>query len=100
HYVHQHGAEEAATFWSGCGVIRREAFLEHGGFSSKYQLPSIEDIELGYTLKRHGHRIRLDKTLQVKHLKRWTISNLLHSDIIARGLPWTQLILREKAFLN
>lgn len=100
HYVHQHGAEEASTFWSGCGVIRREAFLNYGGFSSRYQLPSIEDIELGYALKRDGHRIRLDKTLLVKHLKRWTLPSLLHSDIIARGLPWTRLILRERAFLN
>jgi hypothetical protein len=55
---------------------------------------------LGYTLKRHGHRIRLDKTLLVKHLKRWTLASLLHSDILARGIPWTRLILREGAFLN
>jgi len=100
HYVHQHGSEEAATFWSGCGAIRREAFLKYGGFSERYRLPSIEDIELGYTLKRDGHRIRLDKTLQVKHLKRWTLLGLLHSDIVARGVPWTRLILREGAFLN
>jgi len=100
HYVHQRGAEDASTFWSGCGIIRREAFLKYGGFSSRYQLPSIEDIELGYALKRDGHRIRLDPTLQVKHLKRWTLRSLLHSDIIARGLPWTRLILRERAFLN
>jgi len=100
HYVHQHASEDASTFWSGCGIIRREAFTKYGGFSSRYQLPSIEDIELGYTLKRHGHRIWLDKTLQVKHLKRWTVASLLHSDIIARGIPWTLLLMRERAFLN
>ena len=66
HYVHQQGAEEASTFWSGCGVIRRDVFLECGGFSSRYTLPSIEDIELGYALKSRGHRIRLEKSLQVK----------------------------------
>jgi glycosyltransferase involved in cell wall biosynthesis/4-amino-4-deoxy-L-arabinose transferase-like glycosyltransferase len=100
HYIHQHGAEDASTFWSGCGIIRRDVFLQHGGFSSRYQLPSIEDIELGYTLKKHGCRLRLDKALQVKHLKRWTLHTLLRSDIIARGIPWTRLILRERAFLN
>lgn len=100
HYIHQHGAEEAATFWSGCGAMRREAFFQHGGFSTRYTQPSIEDIELGYLLKRNGRRIRLDKSLQVKHLKRWTMSSLLRSDIVARGIPWTQLILREGAFLN
>jgi glycosyltransferase involved in cell wall biosynthesis/tetratricopeptide (TPR) repeat protein len=100
HYVHQQGSDEASTFWSGCGAIRRDLFLKYGGFSSRYELPSIEDIELGYTLKRNGHSIRLDKTLLVKHLKRWTWPSLLHSDIVARGIPWTRLILREGAFLN
>jgi glycosyltransferase involved in cell wall biosynthesis len=100
HYVHQQGAEEASTFWSGCGAIRRDIFLGCGGFSSRYALPSIEDIELGYTLKSRGHRIRLEKTLQVKHLKRWTLYSLLHSDILARGIPWTRLLLRSREFLN
>ena len=100
HYVHQHGAEDASTFWSGCGAVRRDVFLAVGGFPARYRLPSIEDIELGYLLKRRGHRLRLDKGLQVKHLKRWTLPGLLHSDIVARGIPWTRLILREGAFLN
>ena len=100
HYVHQHASEDASTFWSGCGIIRRDVFLELGGFASRYQLPSIEDIELGCLVKQRGGRIRLDKTLQVKHLKRWTLKSLLHSDIIARGIPWTRLIFREGAFLN
>lgn len=100
HYVHQHGSENASTFWSGCGAIRRDVFLKHGGFSTSYRLPSIEDIELGYRLRCGGCRIRLDRNLQVKHLKRWTLRSLLHSDIVARGIPWTRLILREGAFLN
>jgi glycosyltransferase involved in cell wall biosynthesis len=100
HYVHQHASEDASTFWSGCGIIRRDVFLEQGGFASRYQLPSIEDIELGCLVKQRGGRIRLDKTLQVKHLKRWTLKSMLRSDIIARGIPWTLLIFREGAFLN
>ena len=100
HYVHQHGATDASTFWSGCGAIRRDVFVKHGGFPTHYRLPSIEDIDLGHSLKKSGQRIKLDKTLQVKHLKHWTLRNLLHSDIVARGIPWTRLILRERAFLN
>ncbi len=100
HYVHQHGAEAASTFWSGCGAIRRELFLDHGGFSSRYALPSIEDIELGAALTLAGQRIRLDKGLQVKHLKRWTLASLLQSDIWARAVPWTRLILRQGRMLN
>lgn len=50
--VHQTGRSEASTFWSGCGAIRREVFLESGGFDETYVRPAIEDIELGYRLTR------------------------------------------------
>ena len=36
HYTHQHGACEAQTFWAGCGAIRRNVFLESGGFDESY----------------------------------------------------------------
>lgn len=101
HYVHQHSGEQAASFWSGCGAMRREVFLRHGGFDvDLYQRPCIEDIELGYRVTRAGGRIRLLKTLQVQHLKRWTVRSLLRSDILDRGIPWTRLLLREGDFAN
>jgi glycosyltransferase involved in cell wall biosynthesis len=100
HYVHQISREEASTFWSGCGAIRREAFLGLGGFNEAYRKPCIEDIELGYRMKQAGYRIRLSKDLQVKHLKRWNIRSLLKSDFFDRALPWTQLILRDRSFIN
>jgi glycosyltransferase involved in cell wall biosynthesis len=94
HYVHQHASEEAATFWAGCGAVRREAFERAGGFDSgRYGRPSIEDIELGCRLKDMGSRIRLDKALQVKHLKRWTLKSLLRADILDRAVPWSMLML-------
>jgi glycosyltransferase involved in cell wall biosynthesis len=96
HYVHQHAAEEAATFWAGCGAVRREVFERAGGFDAgRYGRPSIEDIELGYRLKDLGARIRLDKTLQVKHMKRWTIKSLLRADILDRAVPWSMLMLER-----
>jgi glycosyltransferase involved in cell wall biosynthesis len=101
HYVHQHSSEQAQTFWSGCGAVRRDMFMQHGGFdAARYQRPCIEDIELGYRITRSGGRIRLLKDLQVKHLKRWTARSLLKSDILDRGIPWTRLLLRERAFAN
>ena len=42
----------------------------------------------------------LDRNLLVKHLKRWTFWNLVKTDIKDRGLPWTELILRDKAMPN
>lgn len=100
HYVHQHGSEQANTFWTGCGAIRREVFFRLGGFTDEYGRPCIEDIELGYRLARQGGRIRLDKHLLATHCKRWTAANLLRSDIIDRGIPWAELILRHRAFVN
>ena len=100
HFVHQHARENASTFWSGCGAIRREVFLTMGGFDERYREPSIEDIEIGYRLKKAGHTIRLCKTLQVKHLKRWNASSMLKADIFQRALPWTELIYRDRMFVN
>ena len=100
HYVHQTANKEASTFWAACGAVRREIFLAMGGFDEGYRRPSIEDIELGYRLKRAGHRIRLLKGLQAKHLKRWNVESLLKADIFYRALPWTRLILNEGQFID
>jgi len=97
HYVHQVSREEAVTFWAGCGAMRREIFLQFGGFNTKkYPNPSIEDIELGYRLSGAGRKIRLDKRVQVKHLKKWTVRGLLRADILYRAVPWTWLILETQ----
>jgi glycosyltransferase involved in cell wall biosynthesis len=95
-YVHQRGRAEASTFWSGCGAIRRDVFLAHSGFSDNYRRPAIEDIELGYRLVQAGRKVRLDRELRVKHLKRWTFWGLVKTDIFDRGIPWSELILRDR----
>lgn len=97
HYIHQASREEAVTFWAGCGAIRKSVFNELGGFDeNRYQEPSIEDIELGFRVTRAGWGIRLLRELQVKHWKKWTLRNLLHSDIFRRAMPWTRLILSTR----
>jgi glycosyltransferase involved in cell wall biosynthesis len=100
HFVHQAGRETASTFWSGCGAIRRQVFLEYSGFNENYRRPAIEDIELGYRLSAAGRKILLDKNLRVKHLKAWTFWRLLKTDIFDRGIPWTELILRDAQMPN
>jgi len=97
HFVHQQGSAEASTFWSGCGAIKRSVFLEMGGFDTSYARPCIEDIELGARLRRAGRRIVLRKEIQAKHLKRWTLPGIVRSDVWDRGVPWTELILRDRA---
>lgn len=95
HYVHQQGRDDAFTFWAGCGAVRRDVFLQLGGFNEGYGRPCIEDVELGYRLRRAGHRIALVKSLQVTHLKRWTLRGLVATDVFDRGVPWTELILEH-----
>lgn len=97
HHVHQHGQPEASTFWAGCAAMRKSAFQALGGFDETYRRPSIEDIELGVRLRRAGQRIRLCAEIQATHLKHWTLASLLRTDIFSRAVPWTRLILRERA---
>jgi glycosyltransferase involved in cell wall biosynthesis len=99
-YVHQSGNVRASTFWTGCGAIRRDVFVLHGGFDESYTRPAIEDIELGYRLVLGGRKIMLDRQLQVTHLKRWSLWNIVKTDILDRGIPWTELILRRRFMPN
>lgn len=97
HYVHQNSSASAVTFWAGCGGIRKSVFQEFGGFDSvKYPEPSIEDIALGHKLTLAGRKILLDKRIEVKHLKRWTLRSLLRADILCRAVPWSKLILESR----
>lgn len=97
HYYHQGGREDASTFWAGCGAVRKEVFLDVGGFDvESYPYPSIEDIELGYRIREAGHRIRLIPDLQGTHLKDWRFVNLIHTEVFRRAIPWSRLMLRSK----
>ena len=93
HYYHNRARDEAHTFWSGCGAVRRAAFLDCGGFDvERYQHPSIEDIELGHRMIKAGGRIRLLRDVQCTHLKVWRFWNLIHTEIFRRAIPWSRLI--------
>jgi glycosyl transferase family 2 len=94
HWVHQQGNPEASTFWAGCGAVRRACFVEVGGFDAAlFRRPAIEDIELGYRLRRRGYRILLDKQLQGKHFKGWSLYAVVKTDILSRAVPWSRLVL-------
>jgi GT2 family glycosyltransferase len=96
HYVHQRGAGPAATFWSGLGAIRRDAFLAVGGFDGeRFPQPSIEDVDLGVRLVADGARIVLDPAIQGTHLKAWTLRSMVRTDFARRGVPWVALLLRS-----
>jgi len=97
HFTHQRGEKEASTFWAGCGAVERQAFLAVDGFDAqRYPRPTIEDIELGYRLRKAGGRIALRRDIQGTHLKHWTLGNMLVTDIFCSAVPWSRLLLNRK----
>ena len=99
-FIHQRGNREAQTFWAGLGAIRSAAFAAVGGFDSRFARPSVEDIDLGYRLRLAGYRIVLDPEIRGTHLKRWTFGSSVKSDVMDRGIPWTQLLKRYDSLNN
>jgi GT2 family glycosyltransferase len=94
HHVHHAGAGEATTFWSGLGAVRRDAFLQAGGFDPDRRW--IEDVELGMRLSAAGGRIVLDPGVQGTHLKRLGLREMLWTDVWGRGVPWVELLLTRR----
>ena len=93
HFVHQSGRLDATTFWSGIGLMRKDLFLEVGGYDDTlFSHPSIEDVELGMRLIDRGNRIRLVPDAQGTHWKDWTLWRVWHTDVVRRALPWSRLI--------
>ena len=97
HFVHQEGAGPVPTYWAGLGAIRRDPFLDAGGFDAeRYSVPSIEDIELGARLAANRALIVLDPHLQGTHLKHWSLWEMVRTDFRRRGIPWVELMLRRR----
>jgi glycosyltransferase involved in cell wall biosynthesis len=100
-FVHQHSNREATTFWSGCGAIRRQVFLDSGGFDENhYHAPAIEDVELGYRLFQANRKLALNAAIQVKHLKHWDLCGMIETDFFQRAIPWSELTLRSGRMPN
>ncbi len=98
HFTHKIGRREAATFCGGFGAIRRDVFLEKGGFDENIRF--MEDVQLGYRLRKAGHRILLCPSIQLTHNKKYSLFSLIKSDIVQRAVPWTRLMLKYREFNN
>ena len=72
-----------------------------GGFdASRYPRPQIEDIELGLRVRALGGQIVLDPRIEATHLKRWTLREILATDIFHRGVPWVRLLWERRGRLT
>ncbi len=93
HHTHVTHPGPAATFWAGCGAMRTSRFLAVDGFDTRYERPSIEDIELGVRVAEMGGSLILDPALRCRHHKCWTLRSMIVTDVFQRAAPWTRLIL-------
>lgn len=97
HHVHQESAGPVGSFWSGLGAIRRDAFIAAGGFDShSFTVSSMEDVELGMRLAASGARTELDPAVLGTHLKGWTLTSMVRTDVTRRGAPWVAVLLRRR----
>ena len=78
--------------WSGAPVSVRGVWPVRWWH---YYRPQIEDIELGHRIRAHGHRILLRPEIQCTHLKRWTLKNVITTDLHDRGVPWMRLLVQQ-----
>ena len=99
-FVHHQANREAETFWAGLGAVRSRMFAKVAGFDERYRRPCVEDIDLGYRIRAAGGQIVVDPSVQGKHLKHWTFSNAIVTDVRDRGIPWTQLMRRYSGMRN
>ncbi|MBT9584518.1 glycosyltransferase [bacterium] len=96
-YVHRRCAGLVASFWTGLGAVSKQVFVEVGGFDEGLSSSSsIEDVEFGARLSRAGHKVLLDPRFEGVHLKRWTLSSMVITDVFHRAAPWMRLILEGK----
>lgn len=92
-YFHLRGAGPAETFWAGLGGVRAEAFRRVDGFDAERHPRQLEDIELGYRLRRAGGQLILDPSIEGTHLKAWGFGRMAITDFRDRGLTWMRLML-------
>lgn len=72
--LHRMPQGKTATFATWCAAVRRDRFLEAGGFNVRIPEPTVEDEELGYTIADSGGTIILDKNIQVTHLAEYNLA--------------------------
>jgi len=84
------------VFFTSIAAIRRDVFVQMGGFDPNYRGASVtEDIEFGQRLLTAGYKVRLDTRLTVEHLKYYSLSGLLKTDL-ERAFGLSKTWLRKK----
>jgi glycosyltransferase involved in cell wall biosynthesis len=92
--------EEVDWFFSAVGAVPRRAWTAASAFDDRFlHRTGGGDVEFGARLREAGFRIRLDRGLEVVHLKRFTLAALLANDF-SRAYGWSRLGLARRRGLR
>lgn len=86
-------------FYTTAAAIRRETFLRAGGFDQSYTTPDVEDQAFGQKLKQLGVRVRIEPSLEVEHVKHYSLRGLLVTDF-KRAVSLARLNVRHRSELG
>jgi|GEM_PF-384605 len=84
-----------SCFNTRAGALTRQAFLDAGGFDSKYRKAEVEDYEFSYRLIKK-HEILLDSRIQVRHQFPGILKTV--KDYWNRTGKWVELFFERKRF--
>jgi glycosyltransferase involved in cell wall biosynthesis len=89
-YTYENAPRKSPLFFSSIAAIRRDLFLQSGGFNESITRPGIEDTFFGNVLWEQGVRPQIDPGIQVFHNKTYTLRTLMKTDF-ARSLSLTRM---------
>jgi glycosyltransferase involved in cell wall biosynthesis len=93
-FYHRRSDVQAVTFlWGGMCAVRRDVFIEAGGFDESYRGAELEDVALGRRMTSRG-KILLDRQFVVGHHFPDTLSANVRNHF-HRGRLWVELYRRS-----
>lgn len=95
HYDYLSFSGDLTNLYTSITAIRKDVFMEAGGFNESYARASVEDAELGRRLCGLGYRIALNRDIRVRHVKQHSILSLTASDF-RRAASFMKLVIRER----
>lgn len=81
----EQNAGRCAQFATGCGAVRRDAFLAAGMYDEwRFASACLENAELAGRLRQGGHGVLLSTDLKIGSLRRWSLLSVCR-EVWARG---------------
>jgi hypothetical protein len=93
----QRHSGRCSKFASGCGMVRRAAFISAGMYDEwRCEIGCLEGVELGERMLGAGYGVVLSPDLKVTHLQRWDVPSVCkdvwrRSKVLARSLGYQRM---------